>query len=116
MPHDRVERHLPLKPMDYSILLILREREDYGYGIAKRIAAPEAGGIRLAPSNLYHVLDRLLSRGLIEASDQIDPDDARRDYYRLTPLGGEVFRAETARLKALLGSADALQAVRGGQG
>ncbi|MGD2069182.1 MAG: PadR family transcriptional regulator [Gemmatimonadota bacterium] len=115
MPEDRVEKHLPLKPLTYSILLALREREDYGYGIAKRVARTEGGGIRLAPSNLYHVLDRLADARLIATSDRTDPEDDRRTYYRLTPLGGEVFDAETSRLRALVGAADALGAGQGGR-
>ena len=42
--------------------------------------------------------------GLIEALEgEADPDDdARRQYYRLTPLGRDVLRAEAGRLEALV--------------
>ena len=53
---------LPLSPLDLSVLLVLAEEESYGYGIATAIAARSAGAIRLAPGNLYQVLDRLLER------------------------------------------------------
>lgn len=109
----RPEAHPPLKPLTYSILLVLQEREDYGYGIAKRVAEPAAGGIRVAPSNLYHVLDRLVDEGLLEVSPTRDEDDARRTYYRVTAHGAEVFREETRRLSALLRSAGTLGTTTG---
>ena len=112
MTADRVEDHLPLKPLTYSILLALREGDSYGYGIAKRVGEPAGGGIRLAPSNLYHVLDRLAGMGFIESSHRRDPNDERRTYYRLTGLGRAVFQAETERLKAVLGLAGDLSSVR----
>ena len=46
------EEFLPLKPLTFSVLVALEDRVDYGYGIAKRVADPAGGGIRLAPSNL----------------------------------------------------------------
>lgn len=113
MSHSRVERHLPLKPLTYSVLIALRASENYGYGIAKRVAEPAGGGIRLAPSNLYHVLDRLTAMGLIEATERLDPGDRRRTYYGLTALGRDVLAAETARVRAVLGTAEALEAARG---
>ena len=57
--------HRPLKPLDFSVLLVLAEREDYGYHIVQRIAEPDAGGVRLAPTNLYNVLDRMIAQGLV---------------------------------------------------
>ncbi len=108
MSPDTAElKHLPLKPVTYSVLLALQEREDYGYGIAKRIAEPTGGGIQLAPSNMYNVLDRLVARGLIESAERNGDGDARRGYYRLTRLGHNVLRAETHRLRTLLDTATA---------
>jgi DNA-binding PadR family transcriptional regulator len=59
------------------------------------------GAIRLAPGTLYTTIKRLLETGLIEELDERpDPalDDERRRYYRITPFGTDVARAEMRRL------------------
>src|SRR5690349_13828123 len=88
---------LPLKPLETGVLLVLAEREDYGYGIVKRLAEESAGAIRLAPSNLYYVLDRMLTAGLV--AERADPDASaeggrRGAYYRITALGRSALAAE----------------------
>lgn len=103
---------LPLKPLEFSILLVLAKEESYGYGIVKSIADREAGGLDLAPGNLYHVLDRMIADALIrEAERRERPDDAdgRRRYYAITPFGRRVARAEARRLRAVVGTAEALE-------
>ena len=42
--------HVPLKALDFSILFLLSEGEQYGFALVMRFAQEEAGGIRLAPS------------------------------------------------------------------
>jgi hypothetical protein len=47
----------------------------------------------------------MLKAGLLEeVEERPDPglDDERRRYYRITPFGGAVARAEAARLQSLL--------------
>lgn len=106
----RITDCLPLKPLELSILLALCEGPEYGYGIVQRIAAVEMGSIRLAPSNLYYVLDRMLDAGLVvRAGDGAGPEEAaRRRYYTITPFGRAVAEAEAARLRALVRTADRL--------
>jgi DNA-binding PadR family transcriptional regulator len=103
---DEATSYLPLKPLDYSILVALAESEHYGYSLAKRIAEDSAGGIRLPASNLYNVLDRLIESGLIGATERTDPDDGRRSYFAITALGRRVAAAETNRLRAVLATAE----------
>jgi DNA-binding PadR family transcriptional regulator len=99
--------HLPLRPIEFSVLIVLAEREDYGYGIVKRVAEPGAGGVRLAPSNLYAVLDRMMAAGLVEDSDTVDEEDraGRRSYFRITAFGRAVARAEANRLAEAVSTA-----------
>lgn len=102
---------LPLKPLEFSVLLVLAREESYGYGIVQAIADREAGGLDLAPGNLYHVLNRMIEAALIrEAQRRERPDDAdaRRRYYAITPFGRRTARAEAERLRAVLGTAEAL--------
>lgn len=93
---------LPLRPLEFSILLAVAEEERYGYDIVKRIAERSGGGVRLAPGNLYQVMDRLIDDGLIEAKRRRDRQDERRRYYGITPFGRRVAAAEAARLEELL--------------
>ena len=50
--HD-VDAKLPLRPVDFHILLVLTDGELHGYGIVKEIEARSEGRIRLEPGNLY---------------------------------------------------------------
>lgn len=110
------ETLLPLKALEFSILLVLAREESYGYGIVQAISDRDAGGLELAPGNLYHVLDRMIGQGLIrEAERRERPDDAdsRRRYYAITPFGRQVARAEAERLRAVLGTAESLELLAG---
>ena len=105
----------PLKPLHFSVLLVLAEQEDYGYGIVKRIATSEAGGILIAPSNLYHVLDQLMEMGLIRTSPRTDRDAPRRSYFQITPRGLGVARSEAKRLAAVVETAQRLKMLGEGE-
>ncbi|MEM1248756.1 MAG: helix-turn-helix transcriptional regulator [Acidobacteriota bacterium] len=97
--------HLPVKPVDFHVLLALAGEELHGYGLVQRIEEQSEGKVRLVPSNLYAVLRRLESRGLVARSDRRpvpDLEDQRRRYFRLTTLGLRVLRAEAERLRRLL--------------
>jgi DNA-binding PadR family transcriptional regulator len=99
---------LPLKPLELSILTALGEAERYGYDIVKRISERSAGAVKLAPGNLYSVLDRLIGAGLIQETRRADEEDERRRYYGITALGRRVLAAEAARLREVLRTLDAL--------
>ena len=74
----------------------------------KGVAARSAGTVRLGPGTLYGALKRLLEAGLVgEGRERADPErgDERRRYYRLTPLGLSVARAESRRLDAMVRAA-----------
>ena len=96
---------LPLKPVEFHVLLTLAEHECHGYGIVQAIAERTGGRMRLEPGNLYRSLRTMLADGLIQESDRRpapDLDDERRRYYRITPFGRKVATAETQRLADLV--------------
>lgn len=98
-------RFLPLKPVDFVLLLALLDGEQHGYALAQAIAERTDGLVQLAPGNLYRVIRRLEDDGLIAESGRRpapELDDERRRYYRITALGNHVAAAEARRLKALL--------------
>lgn len=62
------------------------------------------------PANLYRRIRTLAEAGLIEEAEAPEGEDGeRRNYYRVSPLGEAVARAEALRLQELLaGAADLL--------
>jgi DNA-binding PadR family transcriptional regulator len=107
-----VERYLPLTPVVLEIAMALAGGERHGYDIMQDVERRTDGRIVLHPGTLYRALARLLDQGLIEELDERDDDDERRRYYRLTPLGRAVARAEVERLASQVSAARRL--FRGG--
>ena len=100
------EHLLPLTPLAFSILIALLEGDLHGYGIARRIGERDAGGVALAPGNLYAALDRLIKAGLLQpVTPRAAKRESRRREYRITPFGRDVARLEAERLQALLRTA-----------
>ena len=110
---------LPLKPVDFHVLLVLTERDLYGYGIVKEIDARSEGRIRLEPGNLYRHVRKLEAAGLIEPAGRRPAADAleeRRRYYGVTPFGRQVLAAEAGRMRALAAAAEAGLSLAGDEG
>lgn len=109
--------HLPVKPVDLILLLALAEADRHGYALAQEVERRTGGAARLEAGNLYRTLRRLLADGLVAdsgrrpAGELDDERQERRRYFRLTPLGLAVLRAELERLRALLAS-DAVRRLR----
>lgn len=102
---------LPLRPVEFLILVALADEELHGYGLTQAIDDRTNGAVRLEPGNLYKVLKRLVADRLIVGSERrpaAELDSERRRYYRLTRLGARVAALEAERLETLLAS----QAVR----
>ena len=98
-----IDRFLPLRPVEFDVLLSLAAGERHGYGI---IQDAETRGHFIVPDvgTLYRALRRMEDQGLIEAADRRQAPDSgeeRRHYYRIAPLGLKVARAEAQRLAAL---------------
>ncbi len=96
---------LPMRPVDFHVLLALVGRDRHGYGIVKDIESRTEGRIRLVPGNLYPVLRRLVDGGLLTEGGERpsdDPDRKQRRYYGISPLGRRVVAAEALRMKALV--------------
>ena len=99
---------LPLKDLVFRILVALADGERHGWGLAQ--ALDEPGAARTLPGHLYRTLDRMLEQGFIVERDHSSDPELRADkrgaapsrFFRLTPLGRDVARAETDRLAALV--------------
>jgi len=103
MDRDRkLETLLPLRPVEFHILLSLADGERHGYGIMQD--ARERGETVPDVGTMYRALARMVDQGWIEAGASrraTADDDERRNYYRITDLGLRVAKAEARRLDAL---------------
>jgi DNA-binding PadR family transcriptional regulator len=102
--HDSVDDLLPLPPATFHILLALAGEDRHGYAIIQDVEARTSGELRLSAGTLYRSLARMVEQGLIVevAKRRTAADDERRRYYRLTPFGTAVARAEMRRLTQLV--------------
>ena len=102
---DEVLSRLPLPLAKFHILLALADDDRHGYAIIQDVAARTSGALKLSAGTLYRSIQRMLEEGLIaEVRERPAPeeDDERRRYYRITPFGSAVARAETRRLSELV--------------
>jgi DNA-binding PadR family transcriptional regulator len=96
---------LPLAPAVALILLALAGGEAHGYRIRADIIEYSRGTVALDPGSLYRLIARLVDDGLIAEAPRPSrsaDDDARRRYYRLTPMGRRLLEAETDRMAELV--------------
>ena len=98
------EQLLPLPPATLHILLAVAETDRHGYAIMQDVAARTDGELRLSAGTLYRAVARMVEQGLITEVEKrrTRADDERRRYYRITPFGTAVARAEMARLSQLV--------------
>ena len=84
---DRIEQSLPLRPVEFHILLSLASGERHGYESFRTLKP--AANRRCPMSVLYRALARMADGGLIAAAlaQAKDSSDERRNYYRITEKG-----------------------------
>lgn len=102
-----VERHLPLKPLVFQVLLALAAGERHGWSLVRDVQ--QRGGFgRIMPGNFYRTLRSMLADGFIDESKtrpEPEDDDERRRYFAITSLGERVAAAEARRLEAAVAEA-----------
>src|SRR5256885_7104921 len=110
MTRDDVDDLLPLPSATFHILLAVVDQERHGYAIIQDVEARTEGELRLSAGTLYRSIARMVEQGLIKETARRPPvalDDERRRYYRITPFGTDVARAEMRRLTELVRLAEA---------
>jgi DNA-binding PadR family transcriptional regulator len=96
---------LPLPPATFHILLSLAVEDRHGYAIIQDVATRTGGAVKLSAGTLYRSIQRMLEQDLLEelrTRPAPEDDDERRRYYRITPFGEAVARAEARRLASLV--------------
>ena len=97
--------HVPLSDLSFHILLALGQASLHGYAIGKEIERRSQGRLNPTTGSLYQALRRLHRDGLIQEAQRPAMDegrDTRRQYFRLTVFGKDVFALEAQRLDDLL--------------
>jgi DNA-binding PadR family transcriptional regulator len=98
------KKHLPLRPVEFQVLVSLSQGDRHGYAILQEIEKRGKGGAVPGLATLYRAILRLETEALIarveNGSAQIA--DERRRVYALTPLGKAVVDAEARRLAPLV--------------
>ena len=96
---------LPLPTATFHILIAVADDDRHGYAIIQDVLARPGGELKFSAGTLYRSIQRMLEQWLIvETRERPLPehDDERRRYYRITPFGEAVARAETRRLAKLV--------------
>ncbi len=94
---------LPLRPIEFEILLVLVGGDSHGYAIIKEAQERWPGSGSMETGTLYRALRRLTKAGLVAPSDRrptAEAHDERRRYFAITPFGKSVAGAEARRLEA----------------
>ena len=106
MPIDpnEVQALLPLPTATFHILVAVSADERHGYAIIQDVAERTDGALQMSAGTLYRSIARMVEQGLIAESTRrrAADDDERRRYYRITPFGTAVARAEMRRLTELV--------------
>ncbi len=102
---EDIDALLPLPPATFHILMALADEDRHGYAIIQDIASRTDGDLQMSAGTLYRSIQRMQEQGLIvETHERPAPenDDERRRYYRITPFGLAVARAESRRLTQMV--------------
>jgi transcriptional regulator len=92
----RLGRELKKGSAELLILALLKARPRHGYEIGKLIDERSGGRIHFKVASLYPLLYRLEERGWIAGRWVERAGDRRRRFYRLTPDGKKVLKAQRA--------------------
>jgi DNA-binding PadR family transcriptional regulator len=99
-----LEQHLPLRPVEFQVLVSLSQGDRHGYAILQEVEDRGERGAVPGLATLYRAILRLEKEALIARVENgsTDPADERRRVYALTPMGKMVVEAEARRLAPLV--------------
>jgi transcriptional regulator len=81
--------------LDLLILRTLLFGKEHGQGIARAIQSMSGDELLVDHGSLYPALQRLESKGWVEAEWGISGNNRKARFYRLTPAGRKQFTSET---------------------
>jgi PadR family transcriptional regulator PadR len=94
MKNPMLDRELKRGSAELLILSLVEARPRHGYEMSKLIESRSEGAVRFNVASLYPLLYRLQKRGWIEGRWVDKAEQRRRRYYKLTPQGKKILRAQ----------------------
>ena len=95
--------HLPLKPADFHILLILLDGPLHGYGILLRIQQISKEVLQIQQGSLYPALYRLERQNWIDSEWGESENNRKARFYSITKSGRKQLERETENWKRISG-------------
>ena len=105
------DRELKKGSAELLILSLLEARARHGYEISKLIESRSQGAVKFNVASLYPLLYRLEKRGWIQGRWVDKAGQRRRRYYRLTPNGKKVLRAQRNTWQAFVAAINRIAGV-----
>jgi len=108
---NELQRHLPLSPHVFEILLSLSGEPRHGYGIISDVRERTDGAVVIGTSTLYASIRRLLELGLVRDEGNLpspDSDGPPRRYYAVTDAGLDLALLEADRVQRVARAARSL--------
>ena len=96
----------PLSESYFYILLCLSKGANHGYGIMKMTEALSQGEVKIGSGTMYGATSNMMKKGWIREIISNEEGLERRRLYQLTDVGREALRAEIARLRRMLETAE----------
>ena len=90
------------------VLALLEDRARHGYEVAKLIESRSEGKLEFQVPSLYPMLYRMEAKGWVTGKWVEKPNERRRRFYTITPLGKRVLAMQRQNLDEFL---DALRRV-----
>lgn len=90
------------------VLMILKERESYGYEIIQRVRVLSQEELNWTDGMLYPVLHRLEKEGLIKSEWRVSETGRKRKYYALKKEGLESLKEERRQWISVNGTLEKL--------
>jgi PadR family transcriptional regulator PadR len=94
MSRPMLDRELKKGSAELLVLTLVEHRARHGYEVGKLIEQRSEGRIRFKVASLYPLLYRLEERGWIAGRWVERAGERRRRFYRITPAGRVVIRAQ----------------------
>lgn len=95
-------RELKKGSAELMVLALLESRARHGYELTKLIEQRSEGAVTFHIASLYPLLYRMEERGWISGAWVEKAGERRRRFYRLTPEGRKVLRAQRATWDAFV--------------
>ncbi len=86
---DRLQK---ISPMEFLILVMIKERPCYGYEIINRLSEKFKGFWEIKAGVIYPALSRLEEKGLIQGTKEESDRGPSRKRYEITPSGEEALK------------------------